>query len=122
MEKLIAQGIVSDVDNIEKQAWAGEKMPEGLTFAEQCYFMALRALFSEYKQGLADKDRVKREKSSLYSAFTAMASKERLHAEHAERHLKLCKLWTETHKSGCEVCKRIENVYTGLPEFTGVKK
>jgi hypothetical protein len=49
----------------EKQAMSGEEMPEGLRFAGQHYYLGLRMLYYQYKQGVIDRETASREKRQL---------------------------------------------------------
>ena len=53
----------------ERQAMAGEEMPDGLRFAGQHYYLGLRMLYHQYKQGIIDRETAKREKRQLYNTY-----------------------------------------------------
>lgn len=53
----------------ERQAMAGEEMPEGLRFAGQHYYLGLRMLYHQYKQGIIDRETATREKRQLLSTY-----------------------------------------------------
>ena len=53
----------------EKQAMAGEEMPDGLRFAGQHYYLALRMLYHQYKQGVIDRETARREKKYLFHTY-----------------------------------------------------
>lgn len=53
----------------EKQAMAGEEMPDGLRFAGQHYYLGLRMLYHQYKQGIIDRDTATKEKRNLLKTY-----------------------------------------------------
>ena len=53
----------------ERQAMAGEEMPEGLRFAGQQYYLALRMLYHQYKSGVIDRETASREKRRLLQTY-----------------------------------------------------
>ena len=53
----------------ERQAMAGEEMPEGLRFAGQHYYLALRMLYHQFKQGIVDRETATREKRQLLRTY-----------------------------------------------------
>lgn len=53
----------------ERQAMAGEEMPDGLRFAGQHYYLALRMLYHQYKQGVIDRETASREKRQLLRTY-----------------------------------------------------
>lgn len=53
----------------ERQAMNGEEMPEGLRFAGQHYYLGLRMLYHQYKQGVIDRDTASREKRQLLRQY-----------------------------------------------------
>ena len=53
----------------ERQAMAGEEMPDGLRFAGQHYYLALRMLYHQYRQGIIDRETATREKRQLLKTY-----------------------------------------------------
>ena len=53
----------------ERQAMAGEEMPDGLQFAGQNYYLGLRMLYHQYKQGAIDRETAIREKRRLLRTY-----------------------------------------------------
>lgn len=53
----------------ERQAMAGAEMPEGLRFAGQHYYLGLRMLYHQYKQGVIDRETAIREKRQLLKTY-----------------------------------------------------
>jgi hypothetical protein len=53
----------------ERQAMNGEEMPDGLRFAGQHYYLALRMLYSQYKQGVIDRETASKEKRKLLHTY-----------------------------------------------------
>jgi hypothetical protein len=53
----------------ERQAMAGEEMPDGLRFAGQHYYLALRMLYKQFKDGVIDRETASREKRRLLQTY-----------------------------------------------------
>lgn len=53
----------------ERQAMAGEEMPDGLRFAGQHYYLGLRMLYHQYKQSVVDRETATREKQQLLRTY-----------------------------------------------------
>lgn len=53
----------------ERQAMAGEKMPDGLRFAGQHYYLALRMLYKQFRDGIIDRETATREKRQLFRTY-----------------------------------------------------
>lgn len=53
----------------ERQAMNGDEMPEGLRFAGQHYYLGLRMLYHQYKQGVIDREKASREKRRLLRQY-----------------------------------------------------
>lgn len=54
---------------LDKLAYAGEEMPEGLRLHQQQYFLAMRSLYREYKRKDVNKEQSAREKTALLKAY-----------------------------------------------------
>lgn len=53
----------------ERQAMAGDEMPDGLRFAGQHYYLGLRMLYHQYKHGVIDRETASREKRKLLKTY-----------------------------------------------------
>lgn len=53
----------------ERQAMAGEEMPDGLRFSGQHYYLALRMLYKHFKDGIIDRETATREKRKLLHTY-----------------------------------------------------
>lgn len=53
----------------ERQAMNGEEMPKGLRFAGQHYYLGLRMLYHQYKNGVIDRETARREKMQLFKTY-----------------------------------------------------
>lgn len=53
----------------ERQAMAGEEMPKGLRFAGQHYYLGLRMLYKQFRDGIIDRETATREKRNLLSTY-----------------------------------------------------
>ena len=53
----------------ERQAMAGEEMPDGLRFAGQLYYLALRMLYKQFRDGIIDRETATREKRKLLHTY-----------------------------------------------------
>lgn len=53
----------------ERQAMNGEEMPEGLRFSGQHYYLGLRMLYHQYKNGVIDRETATKEKRQLLNTY-----------------------------------------------------
>lgn len=53
----------------ERQAMAGEEMPDGLRFAGQHYYLSLRMLYKQFRDGIIDRETATREKRRLLHTY-----------------------------------------------------
>lgn len=109
------------IEELDRLAFSGGHLPAELSFAEKYYFLALRALCSDYKRGLVDKARLKKEKSELYKDFENICFTERQHNEIWSRYQKAILLHDKIKKCGCEACKEFTNIMSGLPGRYGLE-
>jgi hypothetical protein len=59
-------GIVFD---FEKQAMRGEEMPQSLSYPERMTYLALREIYSQYKNGFIDRETAKKEKIMIANDY-----------------------------------------------------
>ena len=53
----------------ERQAMNGDEMPDGLRFAGQNYYLGLRMLYKQFKDGIIDRETASREKRKLLHTY-----------------------------------------------------
>lgn len=53
----------------ERQAMAGEEMPEGLRFAGQHYYLSLRMLYYQYRNGVISREAASNEKRKILQTY-----------------------------------------------------
>ena len=53
----------------ERQAMAGDEIPDGLRFSGQHYYLGLRMLYNQYKHGVIDRETASREKRKLLKTY-----------------------------------------------------
>ena len=83
----------------EKDAMRGEPLPKGLDVADSCLYIALKNLYSMYRQGLISRKDATEEKKRLMQNWTADKSKiEFLNRESDELRNKICEA-AETYKN-----------------------
>lgn len=58
------------IDDLEKLAFKNEKMPDELDLPEQCYYLALRSLFADFREKRIGKEQTAKEKQALRQRLT----------------------------------------------------
>lgn len=90
----------------ERQAKAGEPMPDGLTMPEQMYYQALALLSARYKYGVITAEESIREKRLLEQEYCNMLGK--------EKYISACvSLWSNVENASIAFAKEpnMENAY-----------
>jgi hypothetical protein len=103
-----------NLNELELKAKRFDEMPDGLTQPEQLLFITLRHLYQSYKNRQIDIEQAKREKVRLVNEFATANI-----AYHADtemiRRLNNCgTLLSEANKNGCETCKKMAKLITGI--------
>lgn len=103
-----------NLNELELKAKRLDEMPDRLTQPEQLLFITLRHLYQSYKNRQIDVEQAKREKSKLIDEFASANI-----AYHADtetiRRLNNCgTLLSDANKNGCEVCKKMAKLITGI--------
>lgn len=102
------------VKELEKLAASGSEMPQGLNAPEQLLFLSLRHLYAVYRSGKVDKNTAKKEKTQIIKAFEINSLNEKCYEQTKEIQREFAKHSRDIHNSGCEMCKRLSRVVTGL--------
>ena len=99
---------------IADMARRNSPMPEKMTQPEQILFKSLRLTYEAFRRGLIDKRQGEKEKREAINCFERMRLQERMYSECSERAAEIGVLLSEANKSGCEVCRKIADVFTGI--------
>ena len=68
-----------DLEEMDRLAYAQNVLPEGLEAAEQRYYLSIRNLYHQYRNGLIDENRALREKGALRRDLQAEQENARMH-------------------------------------------
>ena len=101
-------------EELERLAAADSEMPEGLEMPEQLLYLTLRTLYQNFRSGAVNRDRAKREKSRILVAYGDLQSKHKVTKFHNEIHKRLQNNVCELYKCGCEHCRKLINIFTGI--------
>ena len=99
---------------IAEMARRNSPMPEKMTQSEQMLFKSLRLTYEALRCGLIDKHQGEKEKKEAINCFERMRLQERMYSECSERAAEIGVLLSEANKCGCEVCRKIADVFTGI--------
>lgn len=99
---------------IEQIAASGEEMPDNLELPEQLLLLTLRELYSNYKNGVVNKERAKREKSRIMVAYGEVCSEYKAAKQHVEIQKRLEKNIGELYKNGCPNCQKLIRIFAGV--------
>ena len=101
-------------EQLERLAASGEELPEGLELPEQLYYLTLRELYSNYHNGIVNKDRAKREKSRINVAYRNLTAEYEITRQHKAINNRLSKHIGELYQCGCPNCRKLINIFTGI--------
>lgn len=101
-------------EELERLAAADSEMPEGLEMPEQLLYLTLRTLYQNFRAGAVNRDRAKREKSRILVAYGDVQSQYKVTKFHNEIYKRLQNNVCELYKCGCEHCRKLINIFTGI--------
>lgn len=104
-------------EEIDALARKRELLPENATLSERSLYHSLVMLYTEYRQGVIDKDSAKKEKTALFASYGAESLQERIWTEHARRMKEIEILLTRANKGDCPLCKEIAEIFDGRRRF-----
>ena len=99
---------------IDEMAKRNSPMPEKMSQSEQILFKSLRLTYEAFRRGLIDKRQGAKEKTEAINCFERMRLQEQMYVECSERAAEIGVLLSEANKCGCEVCRKIADVFTGI--------
>jgi hypothetical protein len=70
-------------EELETIAAQGNEMPDGLDVPEQLLFLTMRELYSNFKNGVVNRERAKREKQRIMVAYGQLQNKNKVIEQHA---------------------------------------
>ena len=102
-------------DEIERiAAQENPEMPDGLELHEQLLLFTLRELYSNYRNGAVNRERAKREKSRILVAYRQLEGECKIAKQQNEIRERLKKHIGNLYKCGCENCRKLLNIFTGV--------
>ena len=99
---------------IDEMAKHNSPMPEKMTQSEQVLFKNLRLTYEAFRCGLIDKHQGEKEKKEAINCFERMRLQERTYSECSKRAAEIGILLAEANKNGCEICRKIADIFTGI--------
>ena len=103
--------------NIERTAANGGELPDNLELPEQLLFLTLRELYSNYKAGAVERERAKREKQRILSAYKALKISYEITNEHEKIRKRLEQNMVELHNCDCPHCRKLYLNTDGTPKL-----
>ena len=100
--------------NIERTAANGGELPDDLELPEQLLFLTLRELYSNYKAGAVERERAKREKQRILSAYRALKISYEITNEHEKIRKRLEQNMVELHNCDCPHCRKLLRIFHGV--------
>lgn len=100
--------------DIDKLARSGADMPDELTTADQLLFLKLKYLYALFKLGMLDADRGRVEKQKILEQHRADKVAEGIFHDSVLISNKFSPILAEANKSGCDICKKLVHIFTGL--------
>lgn len=101
-------------EELERIAATDAEMPKGLGLPEQWLFLTLRELYSNFRSGVVNRERAKREKSRIYVAYQGLQNKYKATEQHLAIKKRLSHNIGELYQCGCPNCKRLLNIFVGV--------
>lgn len=101
-------------EEIERLAATDAEMPERLTMPEQLLYITLRTLYQNFRSGIVNRERAKREKSRIFVAYQNLKNEYKATEQHLEIKKRLSHNIGELYQCGCPNCKRLLNIFVGV--------
>lgn len=101
-------------DELERLAASDEEMPDGLGLPEQLLLLTLRELYGNFRSGVVNRERAKREKSRIYVAYQGLSNEYKIVEQNTEIRQRLQKNIGDIYKCGCQNCKKLINIFNGV--------
>lgn len=103
-----------DTNELERLAASEEEMPDGLTMPEQLLFLTLRELYGNFRSGVVNRERAKREKSRILVAYRGLTSEYAVVEQHLSIRKRLQGNIGDIYKCGCQNCRKLINIFNGV--------
>lgn len=101
-------------EELERLAATDGDVPDNLELPEQLLFLTLRELYSNYRNGVVNKERAKREKSRILVAYQKLMSDYKITRQNKEITKRLSHHIGDLYKCGCPNCRKLINIFTGV--------
>ena len=101
-------------EQLERLAAANGDVPDDLELPEQLLFITLRELYSNYQNGVVNKERAKREKSRILVAYRKLLADYKITEQNKEITKRLSHHIGDLYKCGCPNCRKLINIFTGV--------
>ena len=101
-------------EELERLAAANRDVPDNLELPEQLLFLTLRELYSNYQNGVVNKERAKREKSRILVAYQKLLADYRITEQNKEITKRLSHHIGDLYKCGCPNCQKLIRIFTGV--------
>lgn len=111
--------IMVDTSKIEKAAATGSDMDGELCNPDMWLFLSLRELYSQYRAGLIDRDRAKKEKATLLARYELERFYYDSYLEVVKMRNRVDSQLVELEKCGCEQCKKLIRIFDGMDGTDG---
>jgi hypothetical protein len=99
----------------ERQAMAGEEIPDGLSFVEQEVYQSFRMLYAQYRMKVLDRETAIREKQKILREYVSGMLVEKIGRDFADRHRT-----TEAARIAYRKNRTLENADALIFAFDGV--
>ena len=103
-----------DLLDLEKMAYAGSEMPDGLNTGEQMFFFAMRGLYHNHHIGAVNRERGHREKQRIMVAYQQVKFQYEMLDEQMKLRRRLELEIGSLHKCDCPTCRQVARVFDGI--------
>lgn len=100
--------------DIEQLAANNEEMPDNLSMPEQLLFLTLRTLYQNYHSGGVSRERAKREKNRIYTAYHNLKQEYKVVEHHNQINKRLTHNISDIMKCDCPHCKKLVRIFVGV--------
>ena len=104
-----------DVQDLERiAATEGSEMPDGLATHEQLLFLTLRELYGNFRSGVVNRERGKKEKNRILIAYQGLKRDHEAVEQQKRIRKRLEKEVGNLYACGCDTCKKVVRVFDGI--------
>ena len=94
-------------EELERLAANDGEIPDGLSLPEQLFFLTMRELYSNFRNGVVNRERAKREKQRIMVAYGQLSNSYKVVEQHQAINTRLQKHIGELYKCDCPNCRRV---------------